>query len=246
MEKKINRLESNLLANKKDEMADLAQGALMASGVTSDKEMFLYLNKIDKLCDLIAASTPDCTGDIDKAKCIFDWLWETTPHRYKSEGHCKLTAVIDAQYRNDKDIGNCLGLTALYNVIAQMFGLTVKAVYLESTFGSGPHVCSLLMLNEKTIDIENIFLNGFDYHAHRNAPTREEWSDRELIADIYNSVGSELFAAGKMNRAIENYEKAIQLNPKYSRPLLNKGMALVEAGRTKEAEEWFRKISLQL
>ena len=246
MEKKINRLESNLLANKKDEGVDLAQGALLASGVSSDKEMFLYLNKIDKLCDLIAASTPDCTGDIDKARCIFDWLWETTPHRYKSEGHCKLTAVIDAQYRNDKDIGNCLGLTVLYNVIAQMFGLSVKAVYLESAFGPGPHVCSLLVLNGKTIDIENIFLNGFDYHAHRNAPTREEWGDRELIADIYASVGNDLFAAGKMNRAIENYEKAIQLNPKYNRPLLNKGMALVEAGRTKEAEEWFRKISLQL
>ena len=49
-----------------------------------------------------------------------------------------------------------------------------------------------------------------------------------------------------MERAIENYEKAIQLNPKYNRPLLNKGIALVEDGRTKEAEEWFWKISLQL
>jgi tetratricopeptide (TPR) repeat protein len=246
MEKKFNRLESNLLSNKKEEGANLAQGALLASGLASDKEIFLYLNKIDKLCDLIAASTPDCTGDIDKARCIFDWLWETTPHRYKSEGHCKLTAVIDAQYRNDKDIGNCLGLTALYNVIAQVFGLTVKAVYLESASGPGPHVCSLLVLEGKTIDIENIFINGFEYHAHRNAPSREEWGDRELIADIYASVGNDLFAARKMNRAIENYEKAIQLNPRYNRPLLNKGIALVESGRAIEAEEWFRKISLQL
>lgn len=246
MEKKFNRLESNLLSNKKEEGADLAQGALLAAGVASDKEIFLYLNKVDKLCDLIAASTPDCTGDIEKAKAIFDWLWGNTPRRYKSEGYYKLTDVLDAQYRKHNDIGNCLGLTVLYNVIAKAFGLSVRAVYLESFSGPGPHVCSLLVLDGKTIDIENIFINGFEYHAHRNAPTRQEWGDRELIADIYNSAGSELFAAGKMERAIENYEKAIQLNPKYNRPLLNKGMALVESGRTKEAEEWFRKISLQL
>ena len=246
MEKKINNLELNISANKREEVVKLAQGALIASGVSSDKALFLYLNKIDKLCDLIAASTPDYTDDFEKAKCIFDWLWSNTPHRYKQEGYYKLTDVIDAQYRSDKEIGNCLGLTILYNVIAQTFGLPMKAVHLESAFGPRPHVCSLMALSGKTIDIENIFLNGFDYHAHRNSPTRQEWGDRELIADIYNSVGSELFVAGKMNRAIENFEVAIKLNPKYSKPWLNKGMALVELGRVREAEEWFRKFSLQL
>ncbi len=246
MEKKFNRMESNLLSNKREEGADLAQGALLASGLSSNKEIFLYLNKIDKLCDLIAASTPDYTSDIEKAKAIFDWLWGNTPHRYKSEGCYKLTDVIDAQYRKHNDIGNCLGLTVLYNIIAQMFGLTVKAVHMESAFGPGPHVCSLLVLDGKTIDIENIFINGFEYYAHRNAPTRKEWGDRELIADIYTSVGNDLFVDGKMRSAIENYEKAMQLNPKYNRPMLNKGMALVESGLTSEAAEWFRKISLQL
>jgi tetratricopeptide (TPR) repeat protein len=57
-------------------------------------------------------------------------------------------------------------------------------------------------------------------------------------------MGNDLFTSGKKSRAIECYDKAILLNPKYKKPYLNKGMALVELGRDEEAGELFRNLPL--
>ena len=137
-------------------------------------------------------------------------------------------------------VGNCLGLTLLHNVLARRFGLTVRAVHLEDALGLGPHIFTVLYAGDRTIDIENIFPDGFDYRGHSGASEREEWGDRELIADIYHSVANDFFVSGKWERAIENYDKAIMLHPKYIRAHINKGIALVELGRVEEAKEWFR------
>jgi len=116
----------------------------------------------------------------------------------------------------------------------------VKAVHLEDAFGIGPHVFSVLYVGGDSIDIENILPHGFDFQGHLGNPQREEWGDRELIADIYHSEANDFFEQGKWEGAIENYDKAIGFNPKYTKARLNKGIALVALGRTEEAREWFR------
>lgn len=267
--KKLAKLEKTLLAGEKGEKGekggeiDLAQGALLASGVETEQEFNRYLARVDRLCQRIADALCNLLGkggDWEKAKGIFDWLWQAKPHRYEYGGSFRLTEVLDAQLGKkgrgveggeSEKVGNCLGLTLLYNVLAQRFGLMVGAAYLEDAFGLGPHLFTVLYTGGRTIDIENIFPHGFDYRGHRGVPRRgvgresweskrEEWGSRELIADIYHSVANGFFTLGKWERAIENYDKAITLHPKYTRAYLNKGIALVQMGRTEEAREWFR------
>jgi tetratricopeptide (TPR) repeat protein len=255
VDKKLAKLEKTLLEGEehgKEGGIDLIQGALIASRIQTGEEFDRYLAMIDLLYQRISDALFDLIemgSDSKKAKEIFHWLWRVKPHRYEYGGSFRLTEVLEAQLggkgRGVEDggsviVGNCLGLTLLYNVLARRFGLTVRAVHLEDAFGLGPHLFTVLYTGDRTIDIENIFPDGFDYRGHSGASKREEWGDRELIADIYHSVANDFFVSGKWECAIENYDKAIMLHPKYIRAHLNRGIALVELGRVEEAREWFR------
>jgi tetratricopeptide (TPR) repeat protein len=255
MDKKLAKLEKTLLESEEhgNEVGiDLIQGALIASGVQMGDEFDRYLAMTGLLHQRISDALFDLIemgSDSKKAKEIFKWLWRMKPHRYEYGGSFRLTEVLEAQLggkgKGVKDgesgiVGNCLGLTILYNVLARRFGLTVGAVHLEDAFGLGPHLFTALYTGDCTIDIENIFPHGFDYRGHSGASEREVWGDAELIADIYHSVANDFFVSGKWECAIENYDKAIMLHPKYIRAQLNRGIALVELGRVEEAREWFR------
>lgn len=66
-------------------------------------------------------------GDREKGKAIFDWLWTNKPKRYQRLANFRLTQVIEAQLREKEEtVGNCLGLTLLYNVLCQRFGLKIR------------------------------------------------------------------------------------------------------------------------
>ena len=255
MDKKLAKLEKALLEGEehgKEVGIGLIQGALIASGVQTGEEFDSYLAMIDLFYQRISDALFDLLemgNDSKKAKDIFYWLWRVKPHRYEYGGSFRLTEVLEAQLGEkgrcvedggSRIVGNCLGLTLLYNVLARRFGLTVGAVHLEDAFGLGPHLFTVLYTGDHTIDIENIFPHGFDYRGHSGLSEREEWGDLELIADIYHSVANAFFVSGEWERAIENYDKAIILHPKYIRAHLSKGIALVELGRIEEAREWFR------
>jgi len=237
MDKTIIELERALL---RGEDVGLGRGALIASGVKTRQELKRYLDVIDRVHQAIADTIPTDSDAVEKARGIFDWLWQGKPDRYEPQGSFRLTRVLDAQVGTSDRVGNCLGLTVLYNVLARRFKLTVRAAYLEEAFGRGPHVLSVLEAGKSTIDIENILPDGFDYRAHRKAGGRIEWGDRELIADIYHSIGNESAASGDWEGAIENYDKSLMLYPRHNRVRLNKGISLVELGHPDEAAEWFK------
>ncbi len=223
------------------EKIDLAQGALIASGVNEVREFNSCMAKIDQFCQEIAHNLKG--SEVERAKEIFHWLWKSKPHRYQQRGSFKLNDVIDAQLGETEPVGNCLGLTVLYNVLVQRFGLEVKAVHLEYAFGIGPHVFTVLHAGSRSIDIEHSLSYGFEYRVHKYNPQREEWGDRELVADIYHSVANSSAEVGKWAKAIEGYDKAIGLNPEYNKARLNKGIALAELGRVEEAKDWFKEKS---
>ena len=75
-------------------------------------------------------------------------------------------------------------------------GIHADALYLENAFGIGPHVLTLLQTEESTIDIENILPDGFGFKGHLNDPSRTRWGDKELVADIYHSLGNEFSRKG--------------------------------------------------
>ena len=143
------------------------------------------------------------------------------------KGNYKLDEVIDAQQSDDAEtIGNCLGLTLLYNCLLRRIDITAEALYLEYAFGTGPHVLTLLQIDDSMIDIENILPDGFDYKGHVNHPSRTRWRDQELVADIYHSFGNELFEKGEWTWALQNYDRALHLNPQYEKARLNKAILL--------------------
>ncbi len=240
MDREILRLEEALLTGGE---VGLARGALVASGIATVRELNSYLARIDGLCRVIARDVGEKGRDLERARGLFGWLWQEKPDRYEPGDSFRLSDVIDAQASGRRRVGNCLGLTILYNVLAQNLGLDVGAVHLEEAFGRGPHVLTVLRVAGRTIDIENILPGGFDYKGHHGVAGREEWGDRELIADVYHSVGNEYFERGRIRYAIASYEKAIKLHAGYVRANLNRGMALVELGRFAEAEGEFRQAA---
>jgi tetratricopeptide (TPR) repeat protein len=214
---------------------DLAWGALIASGAKNSKDLDSYLAKINALHQQLKAEIP-ARGEFQKARALFDWLWTKKPDRYQYQGNSRLTDILDALLSPKiEKVGTCLGLTVLYHVLAQRLGLKVKAVHVEDAFGQGPHVFSVLYTGQGTIDIEHILPNGFDFKGHLHNPGRTEWGDAELIADIYHSTGNKFFEQGSHEEAVQNYGKAIRLNPKYTKAYLNRALALLMLGRDKEA-----------
>ncbi len=167
-----------------------------------------------------------------KAGALFAWLWRSKPHRYKPQGNYRLSKVIEAQARGDAcSVGNCLGLTLLYNCLLQKMGIYAEALYLENAFGNLPHVLTLLKIEKTFIDVENILPDGFDYRGHRAHGARTRWGDRELVADVYHSVGNELFEKGDLAEALKSYGTAILFNPRYEKARINKAILLDKMGK---------------
>ena len=206
---------------------DLEKEALIASGLTSEAMIRTYLSKLD--CILRQSITKDNKGlsITARSKKIFESLWKDKPQRYRQHGHFRFDDVIDAQLsEKNHTVGNCLGLTLLYNCLLKRIGIHAKVLYLENAFNIGPHVLTVLRFKNVVIDVENSLPDGFDYGGHKQNPLRLEWSDKDLVADIYQSAGTELFENGEFDAALKNYEKALIFNPDYERAKLNKAILL--------------------
>jgi tetratricopeptide (TPR) repeat protein len=206
---------------------NLEEGALLASGTQDRGTIAFYVAELDRISQQFLRQMIPASDPVGKAKTLFTWLWISKPDRYKSQGSYKLNEVIEAQLNNDaRFIGNCLGLTLLYNCLLRKIGIYAEALYLENAFGTGPHVLTLLQTEKSIIDVENILPDGFDYRGHHTHPARTGWGDRELIADIYHSVANEHFEKGNFVEALKNYDMAINFNPRYEKAHLNRAILL--------------------
>ena len=215
---------------------NLVEEALRASGIEDDERLAGYVRDLDLLLQKFIPSVKDIRDPVAKARTLFEWLWSEKSARYKSGGRFRLHQVIEAQMSQySRSVGNCLGLTLLYNCLLGKMGVKPGALYLENAFGIGPHILTFLQTDESTIDIENIFPDGFDYKGHLGNPDRIKWGDRELVADIYHSLGNECFEKGEYVEALKNYEMSIKLNPEYEKACLNRAILLDKMEADKRA-----------
>ena len=206
---------------------NLQKESLLASGLKDHRRLVEYRGKLDQLARRCIGQMKLSNEPVEKARALFDWLWERKPGRYKPQGHFRLTDVIDAELSTkNQSVGNCLGLTLLYQCLLEKMGIHAEALYLENAFGMGPHVLTHLQTGSSAIDIETILPNGFGYQGHLNDPSRTKWGDKELVADIYHSLGNECFEKGEFAQALNNYEMAIKLNPQYEKAHLNKAIVM--------------------
>lgn len=206
---------------------DLEKEAMTASGLTDEARVCDYRSKLDSIFRKFLPEDVCRFSPLTGAEKLFKALWKDRPNRYRQQGTYRLHEVIDAQCGSDMAaIGNCLGLTLLYNCLIKKVGVDAQAVYLENAFNLGPHILTVLRIGDLTIDVENILPDGFNYKGHRQNPTRVGWGDKALVADIYQSRGTELFLTGQFDKALENYETALKLNPNYEKARLNKAILL--------------------
>ena len=211
---------------------NLEEEALLASVIQDRSKIAFYVAELDRISQQFLPQMMPPPDPVGKARALFTWLWASKPDRYKSQGSYKLDEVIEAQLKGDsKSVGNCLGLTLLYNCLLRKIDIYAEALYLENAFSTGPHVLTLLQIEKSIIDVENIFPDGFDYRGHRTHPARTGWGDRELISDIYHSVANGLFGKGNFVEALKNYDIAIAYNPQYEKAHLNKAILLDKMGK---------------
>ena len=117
---------------------------------------------------------------LTRAEELFGVLWKGRPNRYQHRGHFRLDKATDAQLSSNRGaVGNCLGLTILYNCLLKRMGIEAEALHLENAFGIGPHVLTILKNGDLIIDVENILPNGFDYKGHKQNPFRMKWKNKE-------------------------------------------------------------------
>ena len=213
---------------------DLIKEALVASGVKEDQGFAAYIDKLDHLHQQFVGEMKPTHYPLTTAKALFDWLWIKKPDRYRLHGYYRLNDAIDSQLsKGSQEVGNCLGLTVLYNCLLRQVGINAGALYLENAFGVGPHVLTIVKIKKSVIGIENILPDGFDYKGHPKDPTRTIWGDRELAADIYHSQGNEYYEKGHYREALKKYKQALDLNPRYEKARLNRVIVLDKMGLEK-------------
>lgn len=206
---------------------NLEKESLLASGLKDHRRLLEYRGKLDQLAQQFIGQMKGSHEPVEEARALFDWLWERKPGRYKPQGYFRLNDVIEAELSKEtRTVGNCLGLTLLYQCLLKKMGIHADALHLENAFEMGPHVLTVLQTDASTIDVENIRPDGFDYKGHLNNPSRTKWEDKELVADIYLSLGNECFEKGEFAKALSNYERAIRLNPQYEKAYLNKAIVM--------------------
>jgi len=211
---------------------NLEEEALLASGIQDRSKIDFYVAELDRIYQQFLQEMIPPPDPVQKAKALFTWLWLSKPNRYKSQGNYRFNKVVEAQSREDgHSVGNCLGLTLLYNCFLRRMGIYAEVLYLENAFGTGPHVLTLLKIEKSFIDVENILPDGFDYRGYHAHPARTLWGDRELIADIYHSVANELFEKGDFVEALKNYNIAITFNPQYEKAHVNRAILLDKMGK---------------
>lgn len=209
----------------------------MASGMEEEEQLFGYQRKLDGLQRTCSLRMEGLRDPRDRARALFEWLWKEKPCRYKRHGPYRLNEVIDFQIHPDApNVGNCLGLTLLYNCLLRRMGIPAESLYLEEAFGIGPHVLTLLPIGGSSIDVENILPQGFDYRGHLGNPSRTRWGDRELVADICLTRGNECYEQGDFQEALRWYDRALAKNPRYEKALLNRAIVLDRISLTLSSE----------
>jgi tetratricopeptide (TPR) repeat protein len=63
------------------------------------------------------------------------------------------------------------------------------------------------------------------------------------FADVHHLLGVSLSLLGQSQRALDELDRALELNPHYVEALIHRGLVLNELGRTEEAEQAFSKAA---
>jgi tetratricopeptide (TPR) repeat protein len=242
-------LENKLIQDiKAGNNVSLERGLLIISGLQTEGEIETYSQKLDRIYNgfierlrskspLSLASTRNYMTR-SMAKWLFEYLWNTKPRRCNS--NFLLMDVIDAQLSPDRNqkVGSCVGLTSLYTVLGLREGLNLTILISES------HILNRLRIDSTAgCDIDNTDPLGFDCSIKEEEFL--EYPPIKLVANVLNSRGMAWERADNLEKAGEDYEKAIEINPDYANAYNNRGNIKSKQGDYAGAiEDYSRAIGL--
>jgi hypothetical protein len=215
----------------------LERGLLIISGLQTETEIETYSQKLDRIyvefIERLTAKSPLSLSSTRNhlprtmAEWLFEHLWNTKPRRCNS--NFLLTDIIDAQLSPDvnQKVGSCVGLTSLYTVLGLREGLNLTILV------SGSHIINRLRIDSAHFcNIDNTDPLGFDCSI--NEEEFLEYPPIKLVANVLNSRGMALERVDDLEKAREDYEKAIEVNPDYANAYNNRGN--IRAKQKKYAE----------
>jgi len=219
-------LEEKLIQNiKAGNSVSLERILLIISGLQTEGEIETYSQKLDQIyngfIERLTSKSPLSPASTRKymtrsmAKWLFEYLWNTKPKRCNS--NFLLTDVIDAQLSPDahQKVGSCVGLTSLYTVLGLREGLDLTILVSDS------HVVNRLRVDDTIDTIDNTDPLGFDCSVKEEEFL--EYPPIKLVANVLNSRGMAWERADNLEKAREDYEKAIEVNPDYVNAYNNRG-----------------------
>ena len=220
-------LENKLIQDiKAGNNVSLERGLLIISGLQTEGEIEKCSQKLDQIyngfIERLTTKSPLSLSSTRKhmkrtmAKWLFEHLWNTKPRRCNS--NFLLTDVIDAQLSPDvnQKVGSCVGLTSLYTVLGLREGLNLTILISDS------HILNRLRIDSTDCcDIDNTDPLGFDCSVKEEEFL--EYPPIKLVANVLNSRGMAWERADNLEKAREDYEKAIEVNPDYANAYNNRG-----------------------
>ena len=230
-------LESKLLEDvKQGKEVHLERALLILSGLKNEEEIAGYVRKIDQLEEGFkdyekSKRNVIAHKELHGAILLFEYLWDKKPKRYNNNFF--LTNVIDAQlsYNKNKKVGNCVGLTSLYTVLGLRTGLKPLILHLPG------HIKNRLIIGKRKYDIENTSPFGFNPKVSNSIGN----SIHHLLYDVLDSRGIAKVNSGDIKGAIQDYNKAIEINPEFSQTYNHRGIAKSKSGNIKGAIQDFNK-----
>ena len=226
----------------------LERGLLIISGLKTGGEIERYTKKLDQInkgfIERLRAKSPLSLSSTRKhltrtlAKWLFEYLWTTKPRRCNS--NFLLTQVIDAQLSPEVNqrVGSCVGLTSLYTVLGLREGLNLSILV------SGTHILNRVRIDSTDFcNMDNTDPLGFDCSIKEEEFL--EYPLIKLLANVLNSRGMAWERADLLEKAREDYEKAVEVNADYANAHNNLGNIKAKQNRHAEAmADYHRAISL--
>lgn len=157
----------------------------------------------------------------DVARRLFEYLWISKPRRFGTP--FLLTEVVEAQLDPDggRPVGTCVGLTSLYSVLGLRAGLRLSLLL------NADHVMTRLRVGDRFFDLDHTDPLGFDC---RSGEGFRELPLGTLSAVVLNCRGLRHESRGRIDEAMEDYQRAIAIHPEYANALNNRANMRVLRG----------------
>jgi len=193
----------------------LTENVLEACGASDIQH---YLDIIDRLEEGFKESIDQEQGRIYSSKKIalgeklFDYLWKLKPKRFLKDNYL-LSHALKEYHSDDPDAscGNCLALTALYNILAEKLDIPV------SVLDPGNHVLSRIEADDMSVNVDNSIIRGFgleriqlfENHPWIDLDELPTLPNKHLVATTYFNSAEIAYCRGDIEYAWELLDKAM-------------------------------------